>query len=62
MVSLKMVNILFSNLLILLKFFFLILDSNNSLGSRLKDMALGFTIKAAEKAKEVSKYIFYKSN
>ena len=61
MVSQKMVNILFSNLLNLI-IFFLILDSYNSLGSRLKDMALGFTIKAAEKAKEVSKYIFYKSN
>ena len=29
------------------------LDGSNTIGSRLKDMAFGFTLRAAEKAKEV---------
>jgi hypothetical protein len=35
----------------LIKIISIFLDSN-TLGSRLKDLALGFTLKAAEKAKE----------
>jgi hypothetical protein len=34
--------------------YFIFLDDSSTLGSRLKDLALGFTFKAAEKAKEVN--------
>ena len=34
-------------------FYNLIKDNSSGLGSKLKDFAFGFTVKAAEKAKEV---------